>query len=551
MATEIKLPELGEGADSADVVRVMVAPGDDIQENQSIIEVESDKASVEVPSPQAGRVEEVKVSEGDTVSVGQVILTLASGDGAGDAEASEAREEAAESQDRGQAESGDAPTSAPPSGGGDGGGRQTFVLPNLGEGADEGDVVSVLVQVGDSVTKGQSVVEIESDKASVEVPSEVEGEVLEVLVSAGDTVRVGQELIVVRGAASSEAASEDAPKDTPRAAPQAAGSEGPGAASPVGSEGASASTDGRRPATTDGRRPVSAAPSVRTKARELGVDLQSVRGSGPAGRITKDDVERFAQSGGEVSRAAPRSAEGAPSAPREAPEPVAAPAGDRREKMSGIRKTIAQRMTQSWQTIPHVTLYRDVDATDLEALRQRFKGRAEARGTKLTVTAILVKICAAALRKFPSANASVDMDSLEIAFHGDVHVGVAADTERGLVVPVVRDAPTLGIIDIAVRLNELAEKARSGKLAREEMTGATFSISNLGGLGIGFFTPIINPPEVAILGVGRAKEDGQGRLMLPLSLSIDHRALDGADGARFLKWVAEAIEDPMSLLFEG
>jgi pyruvate dehydrogenase E2 component (dihydrolipoamide acetyltransferase) len=286
---------------------------------------------------------------------------------------------------------------------------------------------------------------------------------------------------------------------------------------------------------------VAAAPSVRTKARELGVDIRAVEGSGPAGRISKEDVERHAS---RRRRAEPTPGE-APRA-RAAAEPAA---DEQREKMSGIRKTIAQRMTESWQTIPHVTLYREVDATELEKVRQRFKSRVETKGAKLTVTAILVKICAKVLRDFPRANASVDMDALEIVHHADVNIGVAADTDRGLVVPVVRDVPSLGIVEIALRLDELAEKARSGKLSRDEMTGATFSLSNLGGLGIGFFTPIINPPEVAILGVGRAQKDARERLMMPLSLSIDHRVLDGADGARVLKAIAEAVEDPVSMAF--
>jgi pyruvate dehydrogenase E2 component (dihydrolipoamide acetyltransferase) len=537
MATEIKLPELGEGADSADVVRVLVSAGDQIEANQSVLEVESDKATVEVPASQGGRVAEIRVGEGDTVTVGQVILTLEEdGEGASAAESSKDETSADAEEAPGETGTGDpasVETSRSASGAASGGGRQSFDLPNLGEGADQGDVVNVLVQVGDRISKGQSVIEIESDKASVEVPSEVEGEVVEVKVAVGDTVSVGQPILVVDaagGGASAEGAEAEAP---PR--PSAGEAHAP-----------KAKRDQRSPEIAAGpasseRRPVAAAPSVRTKARELGVDIRAVEGSGPAGRISKEDVERHAS---QRQRAEPTPGE-APRA-RAAAEPAA---DEQREKMSGIRKTIAQRMTESWQTIPHVTLYREVDATELEKVRQRFKSRVETKGAKLTVTAILVKICAKVLRDFPRANASVDMDALEIVHHADVNIGVAADTDRGLVVPVVRDVPSLGIVEIALRLDELAEKARSGKLSRDEMTGATFSLSNLGGLGIGFFTPIINPPEVAILGVGRAQKDARERLMMPLSLSIDHRVLDGADGARVLKAIAEAVEDPVSMAF--
>jgi len=535
MATEIKVPELGEGADSADVVRVMVSPGDTIEKDQSIIEVESDKASVEVPSSGAGRVAEIRVSEGDTVTVGQVILTLESSAG------EEQPAEPADSAGPGTSDASPAPHPAPARPAADGGdSTRVFSLPNLGEGADEGDVVGVLVSVGDRIAKGQSVIEIESDKASVEVPSEVEGEVVEIAVSVGDTVSVGQAILTVAhggGESAAGRASAAAASSAPAAETRPDPSSGPGP-SPAVAAPSPSDDGGRRP-------PLFAAPSVRTKARELGVDLRAVPGSGPAGRITKDDVDRYAAGG------TARPTTSASAAASEAVTRSEAEAPARREKMSGIRKTVAQRMTQSWQTIPHVTLYREADATELEAVRQRFKGRAEARGTKLTVTAILVKICAQALRRFPQANSRVDMDTLEIEHPEDIHVGVAADTERGLVVPVVRDVPRLGIFEIAEQLASLAEKARTGKLSRGEMAGATFSLSNLGGLGIGFFTPIINPPEVAILGVGRAKEDGRGRLMIPLSMSIDHRALDGADGARVLKWIAEAIEDPMTLAFEA
>ncbi len=538
MATEIKLPELGEGTESGDVVRVMVAVGDVIDASQPVIELESDKASLEVPSGAAGKVVSVLVSVGDTVSVGQPILRI-------DADAASGQEtEGAEAQPSPTAAAaGSAPaesaahpegssTSAPTASGG----RHEMKLPNLGEGAEEGDVVSLLVAVGDAIQSGQSIIEVESDKASVEIPADASGTVLEIAVSPGDTVTAGQTVLILDPGSVSDARANEA-------TPEPSASEPP---PPERSAQPESVASAPEPSSADG--PLFASPSVRGFARERGVDLHQVPGSGPAGRISKEDVEAFIAEGSRPSAATPAAATRGSEAVAKAVEPST---GDRREKMPAIRRTIADRMTVAWQTIPHVTLYREADATELEAVRQRFKARAQDRGAKLTVTALLVKICASVLKRFPAANASVDMTSHEVVHHDDIHIGVAADTDRGLVVPVLREVERRGVYDIASALQDLAAKARDGKLSRAEMQGATFSVSNLGGLGIGFFTPIINPPEVAILGVGRAKKDAEQRLQMPLSLSIDHRMLDGADGARFLDAIVEAIEDPMSMIMEG
>jgi pyruvate dehydrogenase E2 component (dihydrolipoamide acetyltransferase) len=510
MATEFKLPELGEGVDRADVVNVFVSVGDQVREDQPVLEVESDKATVEVPSGVAGTVESIEVAAGDTVEVGQLVMTVATEGAAANPKATEAPATGAPEE-----------TKAKPAGA-----ATPFVLPELGEGVEEASVVQVMVSEGDTIRRQQPVLELESDKATVEVPSEVEGTIVRLHVKQGDTVTVGHVILEVQaeGGAPSQAASPPAPASSPApAAPSQAPSTSAAPQPPA------QITDDRVPP----GRPVFAAPSVRMRARELGVSLRAVAGTGPAGRISKEDVEAFARDGSVRSTEAVA---------------AAAPAS-RREKLSKVRQVISERMSQSWQTIPHVTLYREADVTDIERLRGKFKQLAEAQGAKLTITAILVKVCAAALRRFPRVNASIDVDAGEVEFHGAVNIGVAADTERGLVVPVVRGADGLSVVEIAVALGSLAEKARDGKLSRDEMQGGTFSISNLGGLGIGFFTPIINPPEVAILGVGRAKENADGRLMLPLSLSHDHRLIDGADGARYLDFIVSALEEPATLFF--
>jgi pyruvate dehydrogenase E2 component (dihydrolipoamide acetyltransferase) len=527
MATEFKLPELGEGVEQGEVARVLVQVGDRVEAGQAVVEVESDKASVEVPVDAAGTVAELRVQAGDAVSVGQTLLTLESEGESGDASGAEAgdRSERGSSAAKEPASAAPAPAVEP----------HDLVVPELGEGIEEAQVSQVRVSAGERLRAGDPVVEVESDKATLEVPAEVGGVVEAVQVAPGDAVKVGQVIARVRPDSGSGAAAPPAQKAPARPGPEPSSKESIARASADGPQGTSAPEAPSRPAEATGRRPVAAAPSVRTLARSLGVDVRRVPGSGPAGRISKDDVRAYAESERPGAEARP--------------EAVAAKAPVRTERLSQIRRTIAERMTTAWQTIPHVTLYREVDIKELEGWRRRFKGRAEARGGKLTLTALLVKICATALRQWPRANGRLDLENGQILLQEAVHVGVAVDTDRGLLVPVVRDAQNKSMIDLSVELSELSKRAREGQLGRADMQGATFSVSNLGSLGVGFFTPIINPPEVAILGVGRARAESD-RLMLPLSLSIDHRMLDGADGARFLQSVAERLEDPAALVFE-
>lgn len=460
-----------------------------------------------------------------------------------------------------------------------------FRLPELGENIDSGVVVKVLVSVGDTIAQDQSALELETDKAVIEVPSPVGGTVKEIHVKEGDKATVGQLILTLEadGAkpaphkieAVKEAVKEVAPKEPvekkeprveQRAEPPAvvAKPEPPVVApKPPPREGRPRSTPEftviplvprTEPQPEIHREAALAAPSVRRLARELGVDINEVSGSGPAGQITMEDVKDHV-----------RQAMTGPRGVRHAGGAILAPVPEftrwgevQRKAMSSVRRKTAERMAEAWTTIPHVTQYDKADITALEELRKRFARKAEAAGGKLTVTAILLKVVASALKVFPQFNASLDVAREEIVYKQYYHIGVAVDTDRGLLVPVVRDVDKKNILALAAELTEVAEKARNKKLTLDDMQGGTFTITNLGGIGGTYFSPIVNAPEVAILGVSRASTEpvfvnGQfePRLMLPLSLSYDHRLIDGADAARFLRWVVEALEQPFLLALEG
>ena len=423
-----------------------------------------------------------------------------------------------------------------------------FALPELGESIESGDVVQVLVAVGDHVAAEQSVLEIETDKAVVEVPSPVDGSVTALHVAAGDKAAVGQ-LIVTLETDGAAAAEEAGPVAEP---PPAAEPEPAPAAPPP--DMAVATPNEEPPPPRPARAGAAAAPSVRRLAREIGVSIDEVPGSGAGGRVSAEDVKRYAR--------ARRPAVPQPS-PAATPAVVPLPEFSRwgeveRRPMSTVRRLTADQMARTWATVPQVTQYDRADITELEDLRRTYAPRAVAAGGRLTVTAIALKVVAAALQRFPQFNASVDMSTHEVIYKSYYHVGVAVDTDRGLLVPVIRDVDRKNILTLAVELNELAERARNRKTALEEMQGGTFTVTNLGGIGGTGFSPILNAPQVAILGMARSRveavyTDGQfvPRLMLPLSLSYDHRLIDGADGARFLRWVAEALAQPFLLGLEG
>jgi pyruvate dehydrogenase E2 component (dihydrolipoamide acetyltransferase) len=450
-----------------------------------------------------------------------------------------------------------------------------FVLPELGEGMEAGDVVQILVSVGESITEEQPVLELETDKAVVEVPAPVSGTVKAIHVQAGDKAAVGQLLLTVETPATTAAAAQVPRTPTPTAVSLPLPAEHdenrtatakvvPGPPEPSAHTAPVPPAQSRTAASLASEPPpeppplaVPAAPSVRQLAREIGVDINQVQGSGAGGRISLEDIKRYARD--LHARPANQPFRGAlPSAtlPDFTKWGVV-----ERQPMSNVRRATAERMTQAWVTIPHVTQFDKADITDLEQLRQRYDAqRAQSTGGKLTITAIVLKVVAAALKRFPQFNASVDMTTYEVIHKTYYHIGVAVDTDRGLLVPVIRNVDQKNILALSVELTQLAERARSRKTPLEEMQGGTFTITNLGGLGGTNFTPIINAPEVAILGLARSSlepvyNDSTGqfapRLMLPLALSYDHRLIDGADGVRFLRWVVEALQQPFLLALEG
>ncbi|TFL11204.1 dihydrolipoyllysine-residue acetyltransferase [Pusillimonas caeni] len=550
--TEIKIPDIGDFSE-VDVIEVLVAEGDVIKAEQSLITVESDKASMEIPSPAAGTVKAVKVSVGDKVREGTVVLELEES-GAAKAEAP-AQEKPAAAAPAQEAKSEAAEPKAAPAASAAGGGKPVQVLvPDIGDFKDV-EVIEVLVAEGDTVQAEQSLITVESDKASMEIPSSHAGVVKRVAVKVGDKVAQGSEILALEPAAG-EAAESPAPAAASAPdKPQAQAQQSEDAASE--DEGAMASKPVERTSPTEayaGDLPANklpyASPSVRKFARELGVDLTRVPGSGDKGRITFDDVRGF------VKKAM------ASGAPQGAPAPAGGglsvidwPKVDftkfgpvEAKPLSRIKKISGANLHRNWVMIPHVTNNDQADITELEALRVALNKENQKSGIKVTMLAFLIKAVVAALKKFPEFNASLDGDNL--VYKQYYHIGFAADTPNGLVVPVIRDADKKGVIELATETSELAALAREGKLSPAQMQGGCFSISSLGGIGGTSFTPIINAPEVAILGVSRSSHmpvwDGQAfqpRLMLPLSLSYDHRVIDGAAAARFNAYLAGLLAD--------
>jgi pyruvate dehydrogenase E2 component (dihydrolipoamide acetyltransferase) len=432
-------------------------------------------------------------------------------------------------------------------------------LPELGENVETGDLVKVLVSVGDTISRDQSVLELETDKATVEVPSSVNGKVTEILVKEGDTLKVGQLILKVEDGAGAKPPERIDKKEPALAPPVAEQLKAPEVAAPAAPKVAAAPVPTAPVAAPlPLGEPAPAAPSVRRQARELGIDINQVPGTGPAGRISAEDVTRYARQviSGAVT---PRGGSGVVPGVAAAPLPDFTRWGEiERQPMKSIRRKTSEHLSYAWTTIPRVAQYDKADITQLEELRAAYGKAAQAAGGKLTLTVFALKVIATALKAFPQFAASLDVARGEIIYKKYCHIGIAVDTDRGLLVPVVRDVDKKNLQQLAIEVAQLAEKARNKKTAPEEMEGGVFSISNLGGIGGTGFSPIVNWPEVAILGIARASVEAryidgqfQPRLMLPLSLSYDHRLIDGADAARFLRWVAEAFEEPFRLVVQG
>lgn len=556
---EVHIPDLG-GAEEVEVIELSVQPGDRVEAEQPLLVVESDKATVELPSPSAGVVQEFRVRVGDRVREGDLVALLSveeedAGPGAGGEQPASPQEP--EAAPRAEAAQAEAPNTARENGGqqpaAETAREETVRVPDIGE-VQEVTVIEVSVKPGDQVAAEDPLIVLESDKATMEIPAPAAGRVEEVLVKVNDQVSEGTPIVrmtLTESAAEPRPAPAEAPPKPAAPEPEAKPAPSPQPkAAPARQEAPQA-----RPQPQEaghGAKPVHAGPAVRRLAREFGVDLGLVQGSGPKQRILKEDVQGFVKRS--LRQVATAGAVGAGLPTVKLPDfsqfgPV------ERRPLSKIQRATAENMHRSWLNVPHVTQFDLADITELEAFRKSQKAEAEQRGVKLTLMPFLIKACAYALKALPQFNVALDTQSWEFVQKHYIHIGMAVDTPAGLLVPVIRDADRKSIWELAQESADLAKRARDRKLQPGDMQGGCFTISSLGGVGGTAFTPIVNTPEVAILGVSKAQLQPQyrgdaleSRLMLPLSLSYDHRALNGAEAARFTSLLVRLLEDIRQLL---
>ena len=554
---QVSVPDIGD-FDEVSVIELLVAVGDTVDKDQSLITVESDKASMEIPSSHAGVVQSISVKLGDKVKQGVVLLELQSEDAAPVAEsAAPAAVPVAAPADAAPAaaQPSTAPAAVPASVSGN---PVELRVPDIGDFKDVA-VIELLVAVGDTVAAEQSLITVESDKASMEIPASHAGVLQSLNVKLGDVVNIGDLIgMVLVSAPAATAAAAVAPPATAVAAPASVPGAAPASAVAVAATAAVvAATPAHNPTLAPSGKQPYASPSVRKIARQLGVPLEELKGTGHKGRITTEDVHNFtkavmagvAQTAAQAAKGGSGAADGAGLGLLPWPKVDFAKFGPvERRDMSRIKKISGANLHRNWVMIPHVTNHDDADITDLEAFRVSTNKENEKSGAKVTMLAFLIKASVAALKKFPEFNSSLDGDQLVMKQY--FHIGFAADTPNGLVVPVIKDADQKGVMQISAEMGELAKKARDGKLGPADMSGACFTISSLGGIGGRYFTPIINAPEVAILGVCRSNmepvwngKEFVPRLMLPLSLSWDHRVIDGASAARFNAYLGQLMAD--------
>ncbi|AGY81480.1 2-oxo acid dehydrogenase subunit E2 [Carnobacterium inhibens] len=544
MAFKFKLPDVGEGMAEGEIVKWLVAEGDTVEEEDSIVEIQNDKSVEEIATPVSGTIKKIMVEEGTVATVGQVIVEI---DAPGHEEDEEAGSVPATSPEAPapEAPAPEAPAASAPAPASSGTAFYQFKMPDVGEGMAEGEIVKWLVAEGDTVNEEDSVAEIQNDKSVEEIASPVSGTIKKILVEEGTVAMVGQALLEI-----------DSPEhNTEGAAPAA--QEAPAAST------ATASTEA-----PSSNKNVLAMPSVRQFARENDVDITQVSATGKNGRTTKEDIENFKKNGGKAPEAPAAPTEKAAETKAPAAKKEAAPAKafksnqaelETREAMTPMRKAIAKAMVNSKATAPHVTLFDEVDSTKLMAHRKHFKDIAASKGVKLTFLPYVVKAIVSVLRKYPALNASIDDSTNEIVYKHYFNIGIATDTDRGLFVPVIKDADAKSIFSIASEITELSGKATEGKLAANEMSSGSISISNIGSIGGGWFTPVINYPEVAILGVGRiakkavvnADDEIVVAPVMQLSLSFDHRIIDGATAQKAMNELKTLLADPELLLMEG
>jgi len=549
---DIVVPDLGD-SEAVPIIEMAVSEGDEVDAEDALITLESDKASMDVPSPHKGKIVKLTVKEGDSVASGDVIGQMEiAGEGGDSASDSAPAEQASSSESTSEDTSSEAPATEeePASGEPE---RKELRVPDL-SGSDSVPIIEMAVAVGDEVNEEDALITLESDKATMDIPSPYKGKVVELSVKEGDTVSEGDLIgyIEVAGAAPApKAAKSEAP-----AAPKAEKREQKPAPTPAGAPSPEAQMAAHKP--SKGAK-VHAGPAVRLLAREFGVDLADVSGSGPKGRVVKEDVQAYVKQMMQKAKSAPAApaaqATGGAGIPQ-VPDQDFSQFGEIEEKKMGrLMKAGATNLHRSWLNVPHVTQFDEADITELEAFRKSMKAEAEAAGAKLTPLPFMIKAAAHALAKYPQFNVSLKADGETLVHKKYVHIGIAVDTPDGLMVPVIRNADQKSLLELAKESVELAKKAQTKKLKREEMTGGCFTISSLGSIGGTAFTPIVNTPEVAILGVSKAQMkpvwDGaafQPRLMMPLSLSYDHRAVNGADAARFTAYLAQVLTDVRRML---
>ncbi len=545
---DIVVPDLGDFED-VEIIEVLVSAGDSVAKEDGLITLETDKASMDVPAPESGTIEALTVNVGDTVSAGDVIGTMQVSDSdtviaeTAVVEEIDRAEETVPEADIDQARKTVPEKAAPPAG------KQTVSVPDIGDFEDV-DVIEVHVAAGDTVAVDDALITLETDKAAMDVPSTVAGTVDSVLVKVGDTVSEGDPIATVEGTGSA-ATAEPPPADAPASEARDAAASSAEPARAVEQKPAPAKPAELPPIDEAGFSQAHASPSVRKLARELGVNLIQVKGSGPKDRILHDDVKAFVKAIMSSDAAAP----GRPALP-EVPKVDFAKFGAIEQKpLTRIQKISGPRLQASWINLPHVTQHDLADITELEARRQELKGPAKERGISLTPVAFIMKACITALKEFPKVNSSLSGDGESLVYKQYYHLGFAADTDQGLMVPVIRDADTMDVYELARELGTLSKAAREGKLKADQLQGASFTISSLGGIGGTAFTPIVNAPEVAILGVSRSSmqpvwngAEFEPRLMLPLSFSYDHRVIDGAYAVRFTTFLSQALSDVDALL---
>ncbi len=555
---EIKVPDLG-GADEVEIIEISVSAGDTVEEEDPILTVESDKASVELPAPGAGKITKITVKVGDKVKEGDVVGMMepsegGSGDSGSDEAESESEAKAEETtEEKPKETSADSAEKSKPTPKKSSGGsrKETVKVPAL-DGFENVPVIEINVSEGDSISEDDPLVTVESDKATMEIPSPYSGKVGKILVKEGDKLSEGDDLLEMTVEEGGEGQEEPAEESSGKAE-----SASEAKAEPEDKPKAQESAPQPQGSTYEPPSPgakVHAGPAVRKLARELGADLTRIKGSGPKNRIVKDDVQAYVKS--QLQQAQQGGSVGTGSGIPGVKLPDFSQFGDvERESMSRMMAATATNMQRSWLNVPHVTQFDDADITDMEDFRKAQKAAGEKKGVKMTPLPFLLKACATALAELPQFNVSLDMERKEVVRKKYIHIGIAVDTPHGLMVPVIRNVDKKGLWELAAESAELAQKARDKQLKPAEMQGACFTITSLGGIGGTAFTPIVNTPEVAILGVSKAAMkpvwDGkafQPRLMLPLSLSYDHRAVNGADAARFTALLSQLLGDIRTLL---